>query len=116
MFVDRARFRHIESPTHPLVKGHITKQGCRLVRWAAVEAVQKTGDLLKPDYQRIAERRNNRRIASAAVPAKIVSLVYDGCVTATSAASGPIRGVNKLRYSQEANSLTVMAPFRRSPD
>ena len=66
---------HRESDT-TVVKGHITKQGSRLVRWAAVEAAQKTGDFLKTDYRRIAERRNNRKIARVAVARKIVTLVY----------------------------------------
>ena len=68
---------HRESDT-TVVKGHITKQGSRLVRWAAVEAAQKTGDFLKTDYRRIAERRNNRKIARVAVARKIVTLVYYG--------------------------------------
>lgn len=68
---------HRESDT-TVVKGHITKQGSRLVRWAAVEAAQKTGDFLKSDYRRIAERRNNRKIARVAVARKIVTLVYYG--------------------------------------
>jgi len=68
---------HHESDT-TVVKGHITKQGSRLVRWAAVEAAQKTGDFLRTDYRRIAERRNNRKIARVAVARKIVTLVYYG--------------------------------------
>jgi transposase len=68
---------HRESDT-TVVKGHITKQGSRLVRWAAVEAAQKTGDFLKTDYRRIAQRRNNRKIARVAVARKIVTLVYYG--------------------------------------
>jgi transposase len=68
---------HHESDT-TVVTGHITKQGSRLVRWAAVEAAQKTGDFLRTDYRRIAERRNNRKIARVAVARKIVTLVYYG--------------------------------------
>ncbi len=68
---------HRESDT-TVVKGHITKQGSRLVRWAAVEAAQKTGDFLRSDYRRIAERRNNRKIARVAVARKILTLVYYG--------------------------------------
>jgi transposase len=69
--------RHHESDT-TIVKGHITKMGSRLVRWAAVEAAQKTGDFLKSDYRRIAERRNSRKIARVAVARKILTLVYYG--------------------------------------
>jgi transposase len=69
--------RHHESDT-TVIKGPITKQGSRLVRWAAVEAAQKTGEFLKGDYRRIAERRNNRKIARVAVARKILTLVYYG--------------------------------------
>jgi transposase len=69
--------KHHESDT-TVVRGRITKQGSRLVRWAAVEAAQKTGDFLKSDYRRIAERRNNRKIARVAVARKILTLVYYG--------------------------------------
>jgi transposase len=69
--------KHHESDT-TVIRGHITKQGSRMVRWAAVEAAQKTGDFLKGDFHRIAERRNNRRIARVAVARKIVTLVYYG--------------------------------------
>jgi transposase len=68
---------HRESDT-TVVRGRITKQGSRLVRWAAVEAAQKTGDFLKGDFRRIAERRNNRKIARVAVARKILTLVYYG--------------------------------------
>jgi transposase len=68
---------HRESDT-TIIKGRITKQGSRLVRWAAVEAAQKTGDFLKTDFRRIAERRNNRKIARVAVARKILTLVYYG--------------------------------------
>ena len=70
--------RHRESDT-TVVKGRITKQGSRLVRWAAVEAAQKPGDsFLRSDFRRIAERRNNTKIARVAIARKIVTLVYYG--------------------------------------
>jgi len=69
--------KHHESDT-TVIRGRITKQGSRLVRWAAVEAAQKTGDFLKGDFRRIAERRNNRKIARVAVARKILTLVYYG--------------------------------------
>jgi transposase len=69
--------KHHESDT-TVIRGRITKQGSRLVRWAAVEAAQKTGDFLKSDFRRIAERRNNRKIARVAVARKILTLVYYG--------------------------------------
>jgi transposase len=69
--------KHHESDT-TVIKGRITKQGSRLVRWAAVEAAQKTGGFLNGDFRRIAERRNNRKIARVAVARKILTLVYYG--------------------------------------
>jgi transposase len=68
---------HRESDT-TVIKGRITKQGSRLVRWAAVEAAQQTGDFLKSDFRRIAERRNNRKVARVAVARKILTLVFYG--------------------------------------
>jgi hypothetical protein len=59
-------------------RGHITKQGSRLVRWAAVEAAARTGDFLRSDYRRIAEQRNSRSIARVAVARKILTLVFYG--------------------------------------
>jgi transposase len=69
--------KHHESDT-TVIRGHITKQGSRLLRWAAVEAAQKTGGFLKADFRRIAERRNNRKIARVAVARRILTLVYYG--------------------------------------
>lgn len=69
--------RHHESDT-TVIKGRITKQGSRLIRWAAVEAAQKTGDFLRSDIRRIAERRNNTKIARVAIARKILTLVFYG--------------------------------------
>lgn len=69
--------KHHESDT-TVVRGRITKQGSRLVRWAAVEAAYKPGGFLKSDFRRIAERRNNNKIARVAVARKILTLVYYG--------------------------------------
>lgn len=71
--------RHRESDT-TVHRGKITKQGCKLVRWAAVEAAQKapTGTLLKKAFWRIAERRNCPPIAKVAVARKILTLVFYG--------------------------------------
>ena len=48
--------------------GPITKQGSRLARWAAIEAIgrQRSGSFLQGDYHRIAQRRANRNIARVA--------------------------------------------------
>lgn len=71
--------RHRESDT-TVRRGPITKQGSKLVRWAAIEAVsrQRGGTFLQADYHRIAERRNNRNIARAAAARKLLTLVFYG--------------------------------------
>jgi transposase len=71
--------RHRESDT-TVKRGSITKQGSRLVRWAAIEAIsrQRGGTFLQDDYHRIAERRGNRNIARVAAARKLLALVYYG--------------------------------------
>jgi transposase len=70
--------RHRESDTK-VRRGSITKQGSRLVRWAAVEAVSKNhaGGDIKVAYQRIAARRG-RNIARVAAARRLLTLVYYG--------------------------------------
>jgi transposase len=70
--------RHRESDTKAH-RGHITKQGSTLVRWAAIEAVSgiRGGPKLKADYHRIAARRGVK-IARVAVARKLLTLVYYG--------------------------------------
>ncbi len=71
--------RHHESDV-TVHRGRISKQGSKLVRWAAIEAAQKAPSrtFLKDDFRRIAERRNNRPIARTAVARKILTLVFYG--------------------------------------
>jgi len=75
--------RHRESDT-TLHRGPITKQGSRLVRWAAVEAAQRqaAGTKLRADFARIAANHGDtqgaRKVARVAVARKIVTLVYYG--------------------------------------
>jgi transposase len=60
--------------------GHITRQGSRVLRWALVEAAQKTtlsGGPLRESFERIARRRG-RKIAKVAVARKILTLCYYG--------------------------------------
>jgi transposase len=70
--------RHRESDTK-VVRGKITKQGSKLVRWAALEAIVRYhgGPPLREHFQRIAERRgtNKARIATAR---RLMTLVYYG--------------------------------------
>jgi hypothetical protein len=50
------------------------------VRWAAVDAAQKlrTDSPLHQQRERIAERRNNRKIAKVAIARRIITLTYYG--------------------------------------
>jgi transposase len=71
--------RHRESDT-TVKRGPITKQGSKLVRWAAIEAAQQLRRD-SPLHQRrevLAERRGNRRIAKVAIARRIITLVYYG--------------------------------------
>jgi transposase len=60
-------------------RGGVTKQGSKLVRWAAIEAISKIrgGPKLQVDYHRIAERRGTNK-ARVAVARKLLTLVYYG--------------------------------------
>ena len=57
----------------------ITKQGSRLVRWAAVEAVARYhgGDPIRPAFQRIAAKRG-KNIARVAAARRLLTLVFYG--------------------------------------
>jgi transposase len=57
----------------------ISKQGSRLVRWSAVEAVSRYhgGPRIRDFYTRVAERRG-RNIAKVAAARKLLTLVYYG--------------------------------------
>jgi transposase len=70
--------RHRESDTK-VHRGHITKQGSPLVRWAAIEAVARYhgGEAIAPTYDRVAEHRGTT-IARVAAARKLLSLVYYG--------------------------------------
>ncbi|MDZ7734304.1 MAG: IS110 family transposase [Acidimicrobiia bacterium] len=71
--------RHYESDT-TIRRGRITKQGSRLVRWAALEAVarQRGGTHLQRTYHQLMDRRNSKGIAKVAVARKVLHLVYYG--------------------------------------
>jgi transposase len=60
-------------------RGHISKQGSTLVRWAAIEAISRgrATPKLNADYRRIAERRGVK-IARVAAARKLLNLVYYG--------------------------------------
>lgn len=69
---------HRESDTK-VHRGHITKQGSTLVRWAAIEAVARYhgGAPIAPAFMRIAQRRGVM-IARVAAARKLLRLVYYG--------------------------------------
>jgi transposase len=69
--------RHRESDTK-VHRGRITKQGNHLVRWAAVEAVQRLyGGPIGATRARLTERRG-ANIAKVAAARKLLTLVYYG--------------------------------------
>jgi transposase len=71
--------RHRESDT-TVHRGPITKQGSALVRWAAIEAVQRipaSAGWLVSTRAQITERRG-RNIATVAVARRLLTLVYYG--------------------------------------
>jgi transposase len=61
------------------VRGSITKQGSKLVRWALIDAVSRYhgGPRLAGDFRRIAQRRGTNK-ARVAVARKVLALVYYG--------------------------------------
>jgi transposase len=70
--------KHHESDT-VVRRGSITKQGSKMVRWAAVEAVTQARGTSKiqVDRHRLAERRGTG-IAKVAAARKLLTLVYYG--------------------------------------
>jgi len=83
--------RHRESDT-VVHRGHITKQGSKLVRWAAIEAVQRqqTTAKISADKDRI-EARRGKNIAKVAAARKPLTLVYYGL------RDGHIRALDRTR-------------------
>ena len=72
------------TPTHKesdvtVHRGHITKQGSRLVRWAAVEGVvrQRTDSPIRRHHRNVGERRGTK-IGRVAAARKLLILVYYG--------------------------------------
>ena len=70
------RLRESDTKTY---RGSITKQGSRLVRWSAVEAVSRYqgGPPIRDLYRRVAERRG-RNVGRVAGARKLFTLVYYG--------------------------------------
>lgn len=69
--------KHHESDTH-VHRGRITKQGSKLVRWAAIESVKQLGPHtgVGPLRERVAKRRENRNIGAVAAARRQLEHVY----------------------------------------
>jgi transposase len=71
--------RHRESDT-TVHRGAITKQGSRLVRWAAVEAVQRTraGTPMRARYEQVVTRRgaSAKHVAKVAAARELLDCVF----------------------------------------
>jgi hypothetical protein len=87
------------SPTPPCAAGAITKQGPRLVRWAAVEATQRLpgGSKQAADFHRIADRRGTgitprRRRPQAADPGLLRPARRPGALPGPGATGGDVNG------------------------
>jgi transposase len=70
--------KHRESDMH-VHRGRITKQGSRMVRWAAIEAVARYhgGAPFRDRFEVIAERRGKSK-ANVAIARRVLTLVYYG--------------------------------------
>jgi len=104
---------HHESDT-TVHRGHITKQGSRLVRWAAVEAVahQRGDTALRAHQHRVADRRG-KSIGRVAAARKLVTLVYYGLKRRRGPLPGPGRGVTPGPDAAWRELAIVMAPAER---
>ena len=103
--------KHYESDT-TVHRGRITKQGSRLVRWAAVEAVQRLSPhtRLGADRDRVAARRG-RNIATVAAARELVELVYYALRDHTvRRLAPPDRGVSHHVFPRSARVVLVMTP------
>jgi hypothetical protein len=82
---DKGEQEYLDCAVAPLLNSEVeylgelnTKQGSRLVRWAAVEAVQRAGDgRLAQARARIQERRGSG-IGKVAAARKLLTLVFYG--------------------------------------
>jgi hypothetical protein len=67
---------HHESDTH-VHRGRITKQGSRLVRWAAVESVKRIGPhTVVGGYRAQVAERRGKNVGTVAAARKQIELVY----------------------------------------
>ena len=103
---------HRESDTK-VHRGRITKQGNTLVRWAAVEAVQRTRDgLLARARARISDRRGNN-IGKVATARKLLTLGLLRATRRTHPRRGPQAGRVSTIPAQPARAVELcLTPTR----
>jgi|RhiMethySRZTD1v2_1073278.scaffolds.fasta_scaffold109181_4 transposase len=108
--------KHHESDTH-VHRGRITKQGSRLVRWAAIESVQALGPSTGAGRlkRRVGDRRG-RNIGKTAAARQQLGYVYyalrDGQVRALAHHPGPRRDRGPLQHLARGLVVQVMTPVR----
>ena len=110
--------KHHESDTH-VHRGRITKQGSRLVRWAAVESVKLLGPhtVVGALQDRVADRRG-RNIGTVAAARKQIEYVFyalrDHHVRALHPATQPGGGMRPApRLAGRREVVQVMTPALR---
>ena len=103
--------RHRESDT-TVHRGRVTKQGSKLVRWAAVEAVQRSSEpAVAAIRTRVADRRGRpgqrtgRNIAKVAAARVLLKLVYYGL------RDGQIRALSAGRPGPRPPAATPITPI-----
>ena len=102
--------RHRESDT-VVHRGHITKQGSKAVRWAAIEAVQRhpTTAKIAADKQRI-EARRGKNIAKVAAARKLLTAGLLRAARRPHPRAGPCQGGVSTPDATRARPLTCLTP------
>ena len=95
-----------------MIRGHVTKQGSRLLRWALIEAIQRgrAGSWPGDVKDAIVARRGKqaRNIAKVAAARRLLTLVYYALRSEGGCRAFPVP--SKSRSSRgRARSLQVMA-------
>ena len=99
--------RHRESDTK-VARGHVTKQGSRLLRWALIEAIQRIpkDSVIGAAKDAIIARRGKeaKNIAKVAAARRLLTLVFygmrDGQIRCLARPAGP------ARYTDDPGSMT----------
>ena len=105
--------RHHESDT-VVRRGHITKQGSKLVRWAAVEAIQRhpTTSKIALDRTRI-ESRRGKNIAKIAAARKLLTPGLLRAARRAHPRPGPPQSGVSTPDATRARPLHCLTPTRR---